>query len=631
MLRLSRAGLAERWTLFVGAALSVCLGVALVQSSLLLLISAATYDPPAGLPAAERMLIAQSAEAAVAMLGITLGFAAFLAVFIISSTFGFTVAQRRRDLALLRLVGGSRRQVRRMLLGEAVLLGAFGAACGVPAGLAMMALQGHLLRTLGFVPADFTGQWRDWILAVSAGTGVLLAVCGVLVAARRAARVRPLEALRDTGESARVMTAGRWIAGLFFLGGATALVILAPVGGAAGGPALAANVPLCAAVAAAALSPLLVPAIARVLPLRFGGVTGQLARANLSDGRRRSASVAAPVIVLVALVLGQATATGSFTASGVAEQRRSTAADLVVESSGPLPSSVPGIGSFAVSSETEVPITITTGRGEDEETDTGSALVIDPQRYAAAHPGAGDLSALTGPVAAGGPGGMVSVGDTVRVRLPGGELGALRVVAAVPETMSGGPDLLLPAGLVPAGQLRDAPTRTFVTVPGDPGPVAAALAGSGRVHTVDDYLAADAEARGSISDKILLVVLGLGALYALIGVVNSVVIAAAARRREFAEARVTGMTRGQVIRAALLESVAVTASGLVLGGLAAGLAFIAVLSSTAAVTGTATLELPWPVAGGLVGTAFVVTGVTSVLTSWSATRQRPVELLGGRE
>ena len=163
----------------------------------------------------------------------TLGFAAFLAVFIVSSTFAFTVAQRRRDLALLRLVGGSRRQVRRLLLGEAVLLGALGAALGVPAGLGVMAIQaGMLLRRSGSYRRGSPGEWRAWILGVSAGTGVVLAVSGVLVAARRAAQVRPLEALRDTGESARVMTAGRWIAGLLFLAGAIALIILAPVGGA---------------------------------------------------------------------------------------------------------------------------------------------------------------------------------------------------------------------------------------------------------------------------------------------------------------------------------------------------------------------------------------------------------------
>ena len=161
----------------------------------------------------------------------------------------------------------------------------------------------------------------------------------------------------------------------------------------------------------------------------------------------------------------------------------------------------------------------------------------------------------------------------MRVRLADGTWARCRVVAAVPEAMSGGPDLLLPPGLVPADQLADAPTRTFVTLaPGaDPAPVAAALARSGTVRGVDDYLAADAAAaRARSATRSCWWCSGLGGLYALIGVVNSVVIAAAARRREFAEARVTGMTRGQVVRAALLESSAVTAAGLVLGGLAAG-------------------------------------------------------------
>ena len=628
MWRLSRAGLAERWPLFTGAVLSVCLGVALVQSSLLLLISAATYDPPAGLPAAERMAYADSTEAAVAMLGITLGFAAFLAVFIISSTFSFTVAQRRRDLALLRLVGGGRGQVRRMLLGEAVLLGAAGAALGVPAGLAMMAVQSHLLRTLDFVPPDFTGRWRDWILGVSAGTGVLLAVAGVLVAARRAARVRPLEALRDTGASARVMTAGRWIAGLLFLAGATALIILTPVGGVGGGPALASNVPLCAAVAAAAFAPLLVPVVARLLPLRSGGVIGQLAAANLRDGRRRSASVAAPVIVLVALVLGQTGATRSFTAAAVRQAETSTRADLVVESTGPVPR-VAGVA--AASTEIELPVRMVTGSGEDRETEIGSALVIDPAAYVRVHPG--DLSGLRPGTAAAGPGGGPAVGGTVGVSPAGGDLGTLTVTAEVPATLAGGANLLLPRGLVPAAELAGAPARTYVRLaPGaDRAAVAAALSRAGTVRDVDDDLAGQAAARSDIGNKILLVVLGLGALYALIGVVNSVVIATAARRREFAEARVSGMTRGQVIRAALLESALVTTAGLVLGVLAAGLTFVAVLAGTAKVTGTATLDPAWTVLGALAVTAFAVTGATSLITSWSATRRAPVSLLGARE
>jgi putative ABC transport system permease protein len=117
----------------------------------------------------------------------------------------------------------------------------------------------------------------------------------------------------------------------------------------------------------------------------------------------------------------------------------------------------------------------------------------------------------------------------------------------------------------------------------------------------------------------------------MIGVINSVVIGAAARRREFAEARVGGLTRGQVIRSALLESSVVTASGLILGGLAALGTFVAVLTTTSAVTGSATLDLPWTLILGVTALAVVVTSLTSVITSWSATRPAPVTLLGARE
>ena len=633
MMGMSRAGLAERWPLFAGAFLSVTLGVALVQSSLLLLISAATLDPPPGMTAAARMEFSDNTGAVVSMLGLVLGIATFLAGFVISSTFAFTVAQRRRDLALLRLVGGSRGQVRRLLLGEAVLLGGLGAAVGVPAGLVVMAAQERLLTTMGFVPAGFTGQWREWILGVSFGVGIVLAVAGAMVAARRAARVRPLEALRETGEAARVMTVTRWIAGLIFFGGALALIIIAPHGGAAGGPAMAMNVPLPAAVAAAALSPLAVPLLGRLLPTGSGSV-GLLARANLWEARRRSASIAAPLIVLVALVVGTAGAGKSFTASGIDELRRQTRADLVVEAGGPVGAriaAVPGVA--AASTETSLPATVTTGHGEDAETETVTALVIDPDAYAAAHSAGGALSGLRGRAVAAGPGGDVPSHGTVRIELPEVDLGQVPVAAAVPTTMSGGADLLLPPGLAPQRLLATAPTRSFVTLDrgADPVAVRAALSRIGTVSGVDNWLRADADARTSTSDKIMLVVIGLGGLYALIGVVNSVVIGAAARRREFAEARVTGLTRGQVIRSALLESWAVTVAGLLLGGVAAAGALLAAVTSTAAVTGRGTLALPWGLIAAVGAVALLVTGATSLITSWSATRRPPVALLGARE
>jgi putative ABC transport system permease protein len=309
----------------------------------------------------------------------------------------------------------------------------------------------------------------------------------------------------------------------------------------------------------------------------------------------------------------------------------------------------------SASTETSVPVEVTFGSGEDIESVVESALVIDPAAYAVAHStvagsaagadsasraagsgpgdGGGSLAALRGRAVAAGPGGDVPTHGTVRVKLPGADLGEVPVVAALPAMRSGGANLLLPPGLVPADVLAEAPTRAFVTL--DPGADAAAaraaLSRVGAVSGLDEWLQADAKSRTEISDKIMLVVMGLGALYALIGVVNSVVIGAAARRREFAEARITGLTRGQVIRSALLESSAVTVAGLLLGAVAAAGAILAAVNSTAAVTGRGTLTLPWALIGAVCAVALVVTGATSLITSWSATRRAPITLLAARE
>ncbi|MDZ5446951.1 FtsX-like permease family protein [Micromonospora sp. 4G57] len=293
---------------------------------------------------------------------------------------------------------------------------------------------------------------------------------------------------------------------------------------------------------------------------------------------------------------------------------------------------VPGLA--AASTEIEAPVALTTGSGEMAYTWYSSALIIDPAAYERAHPGSAGLTALRGKAVAAGPGADgFSVGDTVGVRIGDVDLGRLPVVAAVPSAIGGGASLLLPPGLVPEDQLAEAPSRTFVTLaPGaEAEAVTTVLAGVGTIRGLDDWLAADDAARRATSTGVLLMVMGLGGLYALIGVVNSVVIASAARRREFAAGRATGLTRGQVVRMVLVESSIVTTIGLLLGALAAAGTYVAVLVTTSAVTGVATLSVPWPLVLSMVTGAFLLTGVTSTLTSWSATRPSSVSLLAARE
>jgi putative ABC transport system permease protein len=127
------------------------------------------------------------------------------------------------------------------------------------------------------------------------------------------------------------------------------------------------------------------------------------------------------------------------------------------------------------------------------------------------------------------------------------------------------------------------------------------------------------------------VLLGLSGLYAALAVVNSLVIAYTARRREFATARVTGLTRRQVIQMAVLESCAVTFTGLLLGGVVVAGTLAAIGAGTGAALGSPVVAVPLAPASIMVIGAFVVTGLTTVLTTLSATRQRPVTLLAASE
>ncbi|PRX47120.1 putative ABC transport system permease protein [Prauserella shujinwangii] len=618
MLRLSWSTFRERGQLFVGALLTVCLGVALVQSSLLILLAAATGGY----------------VEAITLLGMTLAIATFLAVFIVASTFAFTVAQRRRDLALLRLAGAGRSQVRRLLLGEAVLLGLLGTGIGVPLGLLVQRAQTALLTGLGFVPAEFAVPWRAWIVAVSAGIGTGVAVAGVLAASRRAARVRPLEALRETGAAARVMTASRWFFGVLFLGGAVALAIVSSFAGPVAAIPLSINIAITASIGLSALSPLVVPLVGRLVgPLLRGGPLGTLAAANLRDGVRRSASTAAPLLVLVALLLGLS---GTLTTLGAAaehELRQDVRADLVVTTDGP-PSvaGVPGVAVASTELSLRVPLTVTTVDDGEVETDTDAAeaVAVDPADYQRTHhrtAAEGSLADLRGHSIASG---EHPLGSVVDARI-GDRTVPLRVVAVLPDSFAGA-DVLLPRALVPPAVAEHAPAHTLVRLdPGaDPARVAADL-GEGRVQTAEAWVARAAAQQQDTSAGIMTVIMGLAGLYTLIAVVNAVVIGAAERRREFAVARVSGLGRGQVVRAALVESWAVAAIGLFLGGLAAAGAVAGIGAAAVRSTGAWLVGVPWPLLAAVVAGACVVVGVTSVLTSLVATRPRPVSLVGAGE
>ncbi|MFS8097263.1 FtsX-like permease family protein [Lentzea alba] len=627
----------ERWELFVGAVLSVAVGVALVQASMLVL--AATGDPriPAGLSRQDESRIREGFVGAATVMGMTAFLAMFLAVFIVSSTFGFTVAQRRRDLALLRLTGGSRAQLRALLLSESLLLGVVGSALGVPFGVIAKYAQTWLLIEIGLLPDGFTAPWRLWAVIVAGVAGIGVALTGVFTASLRAARIRPLEALRETGKAARVMNASRWLFGLGFAACTAAMVVWAQGANLIGAMMAALGISMFGAVATSLLSPLVVPFTAWLFGILVPGNTlAGLVRANLRDGVRRSAATASPLIVLVALLLGLAGTFGSLAAAGGEEAKRSVNAHLVVTSTGEqaeLLSTVEGVAVASRQNLVDIAITVR------KRTVFAGIIAVDATDYARTHnlpPAVGDLAALTGNTVFTGPAThseRIAVGQVLMADV--GHPVPLTVVGGLPETLETGDSFLVPRQALPRSVWAGAPTETVVQVaPGqDPAAVAQRIvrAGFPDVRTVSAWATARAEQAQDGNVKILTVLMGLAGLYALMAVVNSVVIAGAERRREFAVSRVTGLTRPQAVRTAVVEAVVVAFIGLVLGCVVAGAGLVGIGGAVHKAIGVTVVYVPWTLLAIVAAGAVAVVALTSGITAALATRERPVSLVTSRE
>ncbi|WTW98033.1 FtsX-like permease family protein [Streptomycetaceae bacterium NBC_01309] len=653
MLTLSVSTLRARRQLFAGALLAIALGVALVQASLLVLMSVSDPIIAPDLPRAERDDIREGFVGAAVLMGLQVPLVVFLAMFVVGSTCAFAVAQRRRDLALLRVLGAGRGQVRRLLAAESLLLGVAGALCGAPLGLVVTWLQARLLEHVGFVPAGFQPRYWDWgAVLVAAATGAGIALLGSWNAARRAGRIRPLEAIHETGAAARVMTAGRWVVGVVCLALSVLLVVGAQAADMVGAVTIAMLLAVVGAVALSALSPLVVPLVARVFGLVLRRTPlGALAEANIRDGVRRNSSIAAPLITLVSLVLGLSGALGVLARSIGVEQEQLTRGDLVVTSADGARAArladVPGV--VDVSSHTTVPVAVTAkvrqdgARSARPHTFDERVVAVDPAAYGRARtlrPVSGSLADLRGDTVAVGPAVAAEgytaprVGDSVTLTV-GGEKRVLRVVAVLPETLDIGDEFLVPRDLLPRELLAAAPTESVVAVAA--GATAAEVAERiraadlGETATVAQWADGKADAQQAGNDKIFAVLLGLAGVYALIGVVNALVIATAERRTEFAVARLSGLERPQVVRMAVVEAWAVTAIGLLLGALVAAAGMAGMAKSTAASTGTPIVVVPWGMLATTVAGAFAVTAVAAVLTARTATRERPAQLAAARE
>ncbi|MFG3139898.1 ABC transporter permease [Streptomyces sp. NPDC048211] len=236
------------------------------------------------------------------------GIALFVGVFLIANTFTMLVAQRTKELALLRAVGASRRQVKRSVLLEAAVVGLIASVVGFALGLGLatglrsaMSLIGGKIPAGPLVVAPLT-------VAAAFGVGVLITVLAAWLPARRAAKIPPVAAMNSQYAVATVksLVLRNSIGGFItLLGGA--LVVAGAAKAGSDGQMLLAGGAFLALIGVIILIPLLSrPVIALVRPLlrRLFGVSGKLAAQNAVRNPRRTGATASALAIGLTLVTG---------------------------------------------------------------------------------------------------------------------------------------------------------------------------------------------------------------------------------------------------------------------------------------------------------------------------------------
>ncbi|MFE7121901.1 FtsX-like permease family protein, partial [Streptomyces sp. NPDC057654] len=584
------------------------------------------------------------------LLGMAAAVAAFVSVFVIASTFSYSVVQRRRELALLRLAGATPRQVRRLVLSEAKIVGIVASA----AGCALSVLGGPLLADWlaghGIAPEWFSvsPSWLSVLLVLAAfALGVLLAWLGAGASAFRAGRVRPLEALHDGEAERKAMTVGRRLSGLTALACGIGLLAGAPLLPPLYWAGLTAMAAPALILAFALLSPVVIPLIARLVtaPLaRSRGAGTMLVRAAALTSIRRTAATAAPVLITVGLACSLWSTSESIqTARSTEVEHQVRAADMAV-----VPLHAPGLSRAAVDRVRAVP-------GVDAAATTPTTVFTvpgpDPLLYPAGAPllpypaRAVAPSALTAvmklPVVSGtltdfddstivvDESWNRSVGDKVTIWLADGREVPLRV-AAVLKTGLGDSGVFVS----PRYAGTRLPDAVYVKLrPGaDPatarGAVSAAAAHDGFAEAVPiGRWTARVDARKAEETQLaLLVIGGIAVLYTGVAIANTLVMSTRHRARELALLRLSGLTPAQVLRVVAAEALLVVTVGVVLAAGVAALSLGGLWIALQQIVGGAPVVIPAVPVAGIAAACAVIALLATAAPAWYTLRTPAVRV-----
>jgi len=560
------------------------------------------------------------------------GVALFVSIFIIYNTFAIVMSQRTRELALLRTVGAAPKQIKRSVLGEALIVGVVASIGGIAGGIAvskgiaaLFAATGSKLTSYPLIVAP-----RTWIAAAVIGIGVTLVAA--IGPARRAATIPPIVALTGGTDVSAAGSRLRKVSGfgLIAVGLAAGAAGLAGVGSTAVTVAGIASGVIAMFLGVTLLSPLAVGFVTRVfgLPMRaVAGVAGGLAQKNAARNSRRTATTAAALmiglaLVTTALVVGQTVKTtiGSkfahasradyyvsddldgvdFPATLTGEIRGSNAVDAATGFT-PFKARVDGKVSDVIGfdfSQINALLDLDVKSG-GFDTNVPNPVVVSVDKAKSIH---------------------AAIGDVVPLEVADGSHTNVTIVGTFADQSLVSDDYLVDSSVLAA--VHVAPTAEWLAVSIADGASPAAVHAL-VTNLTSDYPQASVETAKQFTqrmdgqvDKLLAMVdvmVALAVIIALIGIANTLALSVFERTRELGLVRAVGMTRRQLRRMVRFEAALVATFGATLGvglgvvfgfgvvsalpaafasGFSVPIAPIAILMAVAAVAGVAAAWLP---------------------------------------
>ncbi|MFC9685771.1 ABC transporter permease [Streptomyces sp. NPDC056948] len=242
------------------------------------------------------------------------GIALFVGTFIIANTFTMLVAQRTKELALMRAVGASRRQVTRSVLIEAFVVGAVAAVTGLVAGIGIGAGLRSLMGSFGATVPGGPLIIKPATIAAAFAVGILVTMLAAWLPGRRAAKIPPVAAMSSVHakSTTKSLVLRNTLGTLFSAAGIAVVLVATTMDGSDGQMPMGLGAVLLI-IGVFILTPLLSrPLIAAAAPvLRAFGVSGKLARQNSVRNPRRTAATASALMIGLTLITGMTVTAGS--------------------------------------------------------------------------------------------------------------------------------------------------------------------------------------------------------------------------------------------------------------------------------------------------------------------------------